>query len=38
MGQGMSEQDAINNLVEQLLEVEYERGWRDACRKHGVEE
>jgi hypothetical protein len=37
-GQGMSEQAAIDSLVEQLLEQEYERGWRDACRKHGVKD
>jgi hypothetical protein len=37
-GQGRSELEAINSLVDQLLEKEYERGWRDACREHGVKE
>lgn len=38
MGQGKTEQEAINNLVDDLVNLAYEEGWRDACRKHGVEE
>jgi hypothetical protein len=36
MGQGMTEQDAINDLVEQLIEEAYQCGWNDACRKHNA--
>ena len=48
MGHGKSEEEAVNDLIDQLVNLAYEKGWGDAvnlsyqngwddaCRKHGV--